>query len=81
LVNYNDEFFYDFSNASLVNLDFYSNNSNVDLIEDNYEFLKNSIFLFHSMYKNPFLSSLNYILPNSYVNVLTAFRADFSEPN
>jgi hypothetical protein len=79
--NYNDEFFYDFTKSNLVNLDYYSNNMNVESIEDNYEFLKNLIFLVHPSYKNVFLTTLNYISPSSYVNVFNSFRADFSEAN
>jgi hypothetical protein len=79
--NYNDEFFYDFTKSSLVNLDYYSNNINIESIEDNYEFLKNLIFLMHPSYKNVSVTSLNYILPNSYVNVFNSFRADFNEAN
>jgi hypothetical protein len=79
--NYNDEFFYDFTKSSLTNLDYYSNNINVESIEDNYEFLKNLTFLIHPSYKNLSLTTLNYITPSSYVNVFNSFRADFSEAN
>lgn len=81
LVNYNEEFFYDFSTIAKKDLDFYSNNLNIDTIEDSYEFLKNLNFLTYSLYRNTLLNSPNFIMPNSYSNVFNAFRADFSEAN
>jgi hypothetical protein len=81
LSNYNDELFYDFTKSSLVNLDYYSNNINIESIEDNYEFLKNVIFLLYPSYKNIHLTTVNCVLPNSYSNVFNSFRADFNEAN
>jgi hypothetical protein len=81
ITNFNEEFFYDFSTISKKDLDFYSNNLNVESIEDSYEFLKNINSLSHALYKNNFILTPNFIVPNSYSNVFNAFRADFSEAN
>jgi len=81
LTNYNEEFFYDFSKITKKDFDFFSNNLNVEAIEDSYEFLKGLNYLTHSTYKNIVTPSTNFIMPHAYTNVFNAFRADFSEAN
>jgi hypothetical protein len=81
LANYTDDFFYDSSNVNLKELDFYSNNTNMDSVEDSYEALKGVYSLVNSSYKNLVLVNTNFTLPVSYANVFNSFRADFSEAN
>jgi hypothetical protein len=53
----------------------------VESVEDNYEFFKNLLFTLYPTYKNTSLTNLSFITPNSYANVINAFRADFNEPS
>jgi heme/copper-type cytochrome/quinol oxidase subunit 2 len=81
LNNYNEDFFYDTSNVGFKDLDYYSNFTNIEVLEDSYEFFKGLSLLTFMSYKNLILSNQNFISPVSYSSVFNAFRADFSESN
>jgi hypothetical protein len=69
------------SNINLVNFNYLCNDSNYEMLEENYENIKNFKFIYYLFYQNLNFSSLNFLPVSSYTTVLDAFRADFDENN
>jgi hypothetical protein len=73
------DYFFNPSGSNLMSFIYYSNDANVESLDNNYENIKNLKHLYHSNNKSTYLSNTSSFKPFSYSTVLDYFRADFDE--
>jgi hypothetical protein len=76
---FSEEFFNNTSLLNLKNFSIYSNEVDIDTIDESYDNNKNLNYLHYLNYLNTYNVSLKSNYPISYTQVLNAFRADLSE--
>jgi hypothetical protein len=76
---YTEDFFINPLNSNFINFYYYNNDLNYELLEDNYENLKNIKYFYLKNFQNLNIGSNNVFLPKSYTSVLDSFRPDFDE--
>jgi hypothetical protein len=74
-------FFITPSNSSLLSFNFFNNDSSFELLEDNYENLKNIKLIYYLSHVGISFSNLIPSKPVAYTSILDSFRPDFDENN
>jgi hypothetical protein len=78
---YSEDYYGDPSTINLLNFIYFNSDTSYELLEDNYENIKNFKHIYFDNYQNTLFNSLNFLTPVSYVLPLDSFRADYDENN
>jgi hypothetical protein len=67
------------TNFTLINFNIYNTEGLLESFDECFENLKNTKYIYFVTHKNIFLNSLKYSMPQTYISVLDAFRANYEE--
>jgi hypothetical protein len=76
---YSEELLVEPNRLNLLNFSAYNNEGLFEVVDDNYENLKNFKYIYTLNSQNISLNSFKYVPPTTYTTILDAFRANYDE--